>query len=207
VGYDIEAISRAERVAGRHSDDVCEEEGHCLIGSCRKRLDGHKPGCYVKRGKSFDFWASYGGYDTWINDLCAIILGVSADEVSSQPRRFKQQPFFELITLPFANDVGIGPTTSAKLNLDFAKHAAKAKRGFQQIASECQQQSTAGKRKLKKSHPLAAVHAIAKAVGGTVSGGADDSGALEWEWKWQLYRDFRRAFKMASDNGFVIVSP
>lgn len=208
MGYDIEAISRADRVSGRHSDDVCEDEGHCLIGSCRKRLDGRKPGCYLKRGKSYGFCASYGGYDTWINDLSTIILGVSADEVGGQPRRFKQQPFFELITLPFANDVGIGPTTSAKLNQDFAKHAAKAKRGFQQIAREAQEQRKAGKKKLtKRSHPLAAVHAIAVALGGTVTGGADDSGASAWEWKWQLYREFRRAFKMASDDGFVVVSP
>lgn len=130
MGYDIGAISRAERVAGRHSDEVCEEEGHCLIGSCRKRLDGHKPGCYVKRGKSFDFWASYGGYDTWINDLCAIILRVSADEVSSQPRRFRQQPFFELITLPFSNDVGHWPDDVGQAELRFRETCRHGETGI-----------------------------------------------------------------------------
>ena len=42
MGYDIEAIRQAKRVARRHSDEVCEDENHVLIGLDRKRLDGRE---------------------------------------------------------------------------------------------------------------------------------------------------------------------
>jgi hypothetical protein len=47
---------------------------------------------------------------------------------------------------------------------------------------------------------------LAKAFGGMVIGGEDDSWSLGWERKWEVYRDFRRAFRLASNDGLVLVS-
>lgn len=160
----------------------------------------------MANGKTYYFYVNYGGYDTWLNDLSAIVLGAIVDEVASQPRRFKCKPFVELITLPFANDLGIGPAMSAKLYQDFVDHAARVKRGFQRIAQEAQQRNTKKKRSTK-SEGLKVAQRFAKALGGLVVGSQDDPGSSQWEWKWELYRDFRTAFKLASNDGFVILSP
>jgi hypothetical protein len=47
---------------------------------------------------------------------------------------------------------------------------------------------------------------LSKALGGILVGADGDPESLKWEWKWQVYRDFRRALKLASDDGLLIVS-
>lgn len=53
MGIDITGFSKARRVVGRHSDEMCDDEAHYPVGHYCKLLDGRKPGCYVCDGKSF----------------------------------------------------------------------------------------------------------------------------------------------------------
>lgn len=210
MGIDIEALSQVRRVGSKHSEETCDNDEHIIVGPNRKLLDGLKSGCYLCDGKRFDFYVNYGGFETWQNAVSLIVLGVPISDVLTNPRRFKGQPFVELIDFPDGNDVGIGPKTSGKLHEDFAKHSARVKKGFQQIAAEAAAQRASGKKRKAaakpKSYTAKIAASVAKALGGLVVGGDDDPASSAWEWKWELYRDFRKAFKLASDDGIVILS-
>ncbi len=208
MGIDISGLSKACRVAKRHSDEICDKEDHYPVSNYRKLLDGLKSGCYVCDGKSFYLGITYIGFDNWRDALSLIVYGVPAQEVFDNPKRFKGRPFVELVTLPFTNNIGIGPTTSAKLYEDFTKHSARVKRGFQLLAAEAVSQR--GKRKKHRptleSDGSKAVKLIANAIGGVATMGDHDPNSINWEWKWKIYRDFRRAFKLACDDGIVLLS-
>lgn len=74
-------------------------------------------------------------------------------------------------------------------------------------AEAASQPAKARKRRAKaKSEAGQLVAALGKALGHMVVGGDDDPNSIEWEWKWELYRDFRKAFTLARDDGLVIVS-
>jgi len=203
MGVDIVAISKARLVRAGHSTDLCDEEEHWETCGCRQRMDGKTPGCYISDGTSTGFGINYFGYNEWRNTLCWLMLGVDAETVWEYPRRFKGQPFVELIDSSDGGNESFGPITSAKLADDFAKYAVEAKRGFMAIAEACLQhqrvcQKAATPRKVRKTKREPE---------------SDDSqdrrllaGSTEWEWKWQLYRDFRRAFRIASNDGFLIVA-
>lgn len=207
MGIDITGFSKARRIVGRHSDETCDEEAHYPVRD-RKLFDGGKPGCYVADGRRYYFYISYAGFDTWQNALSLIFHGVPANEVQEHPKQFKGQPFVDMIAFPVSNDVGIGPKTAAKLYSDFAKHATKAKKGFQQIAAEAASRKTKRKKRPAKSRSYTAnlAYSLTKALGGMTVGGDDDPESVAWEWKWQIYRDFRRALKLACDDGLVLVS-
>ncbi len=210
MGIDISGFGRAKRISGRHSFARCEEEGHYAVGANRRFLDGLKPGCYVRGTKSVYIYLSYASFDTWINSLSAVVFRESARTVSAHPEQFEGRAFFELISLPESNDIGIGPATSAKLYADFSRHAAKVKEGLQRLAREAAKLRSKGRTKTRKKKSTrttsAALQEIATALGGFLVGGEDDPNSIRWEWKWETYRDFRRAFKAASDDGLVLVS-
>ena len=208
MGIDITGFSKARRIVGRHSDEACDEEAHYCVGHHRSLFDGGKPGCYVADGRRYYFYASYAGFDTWQNALSFIFHGVPASEVQAHPKRFKGQPFVDMIAFPVSNDVGIGPKTAAKLYSDFAKHATKAKKGFQRLTTEAASQKAKRKKRPAKSRSYTAhvAYSLMNSLGGVAIGGDDDPEAVAWEWKWRLYRDFRRALKLASDDGLVLVS-
>lgn len=105
-----------------------------------------------------------------------------AEEVWDHPRRYRGRPFVELIDFPDAAGPAIGSATSAKLHGDFAKFAAKAKRHFDSLST------LAGEQK-----------ASAKSKRSTNVEQPDDC-----SWMWQVYRDFRKAFKVAGDKGLVV---
>src|SRR4051812_9722819 len=128
MGIDISGFSKAKRVAGRHDHETCDAQAHYPVGSYRKFLDGLKPGCYVAGGRTHYFYASYVDFDAWQNALAVVFHGVPSSEVRAHPKRFKGQPFFDIIALPEINDIGIGPTTSARLYAEFAENAKKAKK-------------------------------------------------------------------------------
>ncbi len=208
MGIDITGMSKARRVAGRHSDDVCEDEEHIPAGSCRKYLDGLKSGCYVSKGTSHFLYFSYGGFDAWQNALSQIIYDLPSSEVAGHPRRFKGKPFVELIAFPFHNDVGFGPVTSAKLHADFQEHSATVKKGFQRLATDAVANKGIRKKRpaRSKNYTAGLADSLAKALGGMVVGGDDHPQASDWEWQWEAYQDFRRAFRLASNDGILIMS-
>jgi hypothetical protein len=205
MGYDISGISQAKRVNGRHPDEACDLDNHYMVGRSGRFLEGRKPGCYVAQGRTYGFYLSYGGFSTWFDDLCQVLWSVSAADVAENRTRFRREPFYELITLPESNDVGVGPRTSAKLREDFVASAAKVKRGFQRIWIESQARPRRRRRGAEHTS-LKVARTLARSLGGFLVGGDSDPESLKWEWKWQVYRDFRRALKLASDDGLLIVS-
>jgi hypothetical protein len=207
MGIEIVGFSWASHVARRHSDRRCELDEHYVVGPECKLLDGYKPGCY-EPGVRFDFYVSYAAFDTWQQALSLVVLGVPASEVVENESRFAGQPFVELIAFPYGNDVGIGPITSAKLYRDCVKNSTKVKAGFQQLANQAAKRSRKERTRpaRKKSRTATIAEALAEALGGTALGGDADPNASCWEWKWKLYRDFRKAFKLAKDDGLVILS-
>lgn len=208
MGIDITGMSKAVWVRGRHSDERCDEEERIPAGLCRKYLDGLKPGCYRCNDKSQYLRFSYGSFGPWQDALCAVMYGVPVGEVATNARRFKGQPFVEILTVPEYNDVGFGPLTSAKLYADFAKNALRVKAGFQRLAQEAVQRRRQGKKKpaRSKSQTSSLVNRIARMIGGTAVLGDDDPETGNWQWKWENYRDFRRAFRLAADDGILILS-
>ncbi len=206
MGVDVVAISKARAVACQ-GDEACDET-HYGFGSYPKRNDGLKTGCYVvgKGGRSFGFRAgSAAGYNHWRRELSLLAVGVEPEEVWEHPRKFQGQPFVELIDFPDGVGPSIGPKTSAKLHADFVYFASKAKRHFlsppQRKAST--EQPTQAKQKPRKHVQragLSAVEEFAEAIGGMV---ADAEEPVDISWMWEVYRDFRRAFKLASGNGFL----
>ena len=195
MGIDISGFSKAKRVTGRHSDECCEEEAHYLIGTERKLLDGLRPNsCYISQGRSYYFGISYGSFETWQNAISLVALSVPVSEVLVHPRRYKGQPFVELIAFPECNDVGIGPHTSAKLHRDFMQYAVRAKKGFQKLAAEAASQKPRTKTRpaTPRSETVKIAQKIANDLGAMVVGGEDDPDAANWQWKWEVYRDFRR---------------
>jgi hypothetical protein len=207
MGIDITGFSKARRIVGRHPDETCDEEEHYPV-SDRKLFDGGKPGCYVEDGRRYYFGISYAGFDTWQNALSLIFHNVPASEVQDHQKRLKGQPFVDMIAFPVSNDVGIGPKTAATLFNDFSKHATKAKNGFQRLSAEAAAQRSKRKKRPAKSRSYTAnqAYSLTKALGGMTVGGDDDPESVAWKWKWQLYRDFRRALKLACDDGLVLVS-
>jgi hypothetical protein len=207
MGIEIIGFSWAERVVGRHSDRMCDEDKHYYVGIEEKLLDGLKPGCYTA-GISSSFWVSYSGFSTWQQSLASVVFSLPASEIVEDEERFKGQPFVELIAFPYSNDVGIGPVTSAKLYRDFQRHAKEVKSGFERLAAEAGSRKKKGAKRpmKKKSRTATLAESLARTLGGTAIGGDNDPGAIDWKWKWKLYSDFRRAFNVARDDGLVIVS-
>lgn len=207
MGIDVIGFGSASRVARKHSDRRCEVDEHYVVGPECKLLDGYKPGCY-ECGAGFSFSVSYAGFDTWQDALSLVVLGVPAIQVAEEESRFVGQPFVELIAFPYGNDVGVGPVTSAKLYRDFVKNAAKVKEGFQRLTAQAAKRSSKERRPppRRRSRNAANAERLAELLGGTAIGGDADVNALRWEWKWKLYRDFRKAFHYAKDGGLVIVS-
>lgn len=208
MGIDITGMSKAVWVRGRHSDELCDDEAHIPAGPCRKYLDGLKPGCYRCDGRSQYVHFTYGGLEPWQDALSMVIYGHSSGEVWANAKSLKGQPFIEILAVPDSNDVGFGPMISAKLYADFAKNARKVKAGFQDLALESVRRRRAGKKQPRrsKSHASNLVNRIAKAVGGMVVLGDDDPENSKWQWKWENYRDLRRAFRLAADEGILIWS-
>jgi hypothetical protein len=204
MGLDILAVSKAEPVSCT-GDEACEET-HFTVGSFRKRRDGLNPGCYVKGkgGREFGFRAgSYRGYSSWRTELCLLALGVMPEEVWGNPRRFRGKPFVELIDFPDGAGPVIGPKTSAKLHGDFVAFAATARRHYAN-PTPLQPPSPPTPKRGKNRHVnqagLEDARSLAEVLGGTVTAvDADDLG-----WMQEVYSNFRRAFKIASDGGFVI---
>lgn len=96
----------------------------------RSRLGRMKTGlyAYTRASRRHGFRAgSYSGYNWWRNELCRFALGVGAEEVWANPRRFRGRPFVELIDFTDC-DGRIGTTVASKLAADFTVHAARAKR-------------------------------------------------------------------------------
>jgi hypothetical protein len=206
MGVDIIAVSRAVPIPCK-GDDACDET-HFAVGSYRKRREGLKPGCYVtgKGGRDFGFRAgSYSGYSDWRKTLCLLALGVLPEEVWEHPRRFRGKPFVELIDFPDGVGPVIGPKTSAKLHSDFVAFAAKSKKYYAHPTPLESSVPTPKKGKAAKKHyineaGLEDAQRAAEALGGTLPTiDLDNLG-----WMQEVYDDFRKAFKIASDGGFVM---
>jgi hypothetical protein len=202
MGIDIITISRARLVRGGHSPEICDEEEHWYTGDNRQRMDRKTPGCYISDGKSTGFAVNYFGYTEWRYTLCWLMLGVDAETVWENPRRFAGQPFIELIDSSDAGNYSFGPVTSAKLAGDFAKYAVEAKRGFMAIAEACRQHQ---KVRQKASKHKKAQKNKQENISDDVLAGGLLSGSTDWRWNWGLYQDFQKGFQIASDGGFLIV--
>jgi hypothetical protein len=206
MGLDIIAISKTRLVKCLNDDEECLET-HFSVGTYRKRRDGVRAGCYVvgKGGRSYGFTAgSYFGYGEWKRQLSLLALGAEPEEVWANPRRFRAKPFVELID--FTDSVGpiIGPKTSAKLYADFVAFASTAKKHYRnspvQAAARRSKRGSKPKRHLNEAG-LASAEMVSKAVAGRIAKQHADANMM---WMWDIYRDFRRAFKLASNRGFVL---
>lgn len=206
MGLDIVAISKAVPIECE-GGDACDET-HFTVGSYRKRRDDLKPGCYVKGkgGREFGFRAgSYTGYSDWKRELCLLVLGVLPEEVWENPRRFRGKPFVELIDFPDGVGPVIGPKTSAKLHGDFVAFAAKAKKHYANPTPlEPPPTPTTGTKRVKKSKEYEAGLDAAKSLAQTLGGSLATSGSCDLGWMQEVYDDFRSAFKLASNGGFVL---
>jgi len=212
MGIGITGISKAKLVpcSGDYVEgeyDVCLEEHYTVDAPSRGR-DRVRPGCYVagRGGRTFSFDFSYSGYDAWIRQLSLLALGVEPEEVWEHPRRFRGKPFVDLIKFPDAGGGAIGPITSAKLYGDFATFASRARKYYAKSRSLASSSPGGDQRStMDKPHSnragLAAVLDLAQSLGGSVTGW-DEGESLDW--MWESYRDFRRAFRLAKNDGFVL---
>jgi hypothetical protein len=211
MGIGITGISKAELVScsGDYVEgeyDVCLEEHYTVDAPSRGR-DGVKPGCYIagRGGRTFSLDFNYAAYDGWIRRLSLIALAVEPEEVWSHSRRFRSKPFVELITFPDAGGGTIGPLTSAKLYGDFVTFALRAKRYYAtsipNVFSAPQFNPQSAKDKTHRNRMgLSAVVELPQSLGGTVTGW-DEGKNLDW--MWESYQQFRRAFRLAKNAGFV----
>ena len=204
MGLDVVAISKATRVAC-WGDEECDET-HYGVGSYRKRRDGVKPGCYIvgNAGRSsFVVGVSYAGYSAWRRQLSLLSLGVEPEAVWEHPRRFRGKPFAELIDFPDGVGPIIGPKTSAKLSADFVAFASKAQRHYQipsiHVPAQRSKRLTAKSKRHVNRAGLSSAEEVAKALGGLMPAPESE----DRTWMWEIYRDFRRAFRLASNRGFV----
>lgn len=213
MGIGITGISKAKLVlcSGEPVEDneydVCLHE-HYTVDEPSRGKDRVKPGCYVPgregRKSSLDF--NYAAYDRWIRRLSLMALGVEPKEVWDHPRRYRGKPFVELITFPDAGGGVIGPIASAKLHDDFVAYAARAKRYYAKATPnvfslrEIIPRSAKGQPHLNRIG-LSNVVGLVEGLDGTMP---------EWDegeslgWMWESYKQFRRAFRLAKDDGFVI---
>jgi hypothetical protein len=195
MGLDIIAVSKAKQVACIGGDEC--DDTHWPVGRSVKRRDGLKPGCYVagRGGRDTGFAINYNGYNEWRRELSILALGVLPEEVWEHPRRYRGKPFVALIDFPDCGVFTIGPSTSAKLYADFIAFASQARKHFQSKRVSATPRSKTQRGRRSKSMGL--VVAEVDAHGGVAQKTED------FAWMWDVYRDFRRAFKLASNDGFV----
>ncbi len=219
MGIGITGMSKATRLPCSN-DEKCpclqeDDEGELLCGDevlCvdvpGRRKDPVKEGCYVAgrggRTSSLDF--NYSAYAGWIRRLSLMALGVEPEDVWDHPRRYRGQPFVELIAFPDSGGGAIGPITSAKLYDDFVKFAPKAKRYFAtatpNVFGPAQVNQRSGKDQAHHNRTgLSAAIELAEGLAGTVS---DWDEGENLDWMWESYQQFRRAFRLAKDAGIVV---
>lgn len=133
MGLDIVAYEKAGKLAGRdrkiRPDGVPDYDGDYpgdgeIVAFCytgfERSLRGLEAGAtYLLGGENFSFRAgSYGGYNSFRDDLSLAALDVVAAQVAMAPTMFYDRPFYELIF--FADNEGtIGPEAAADLAEDF----------------------------------------------------------------------------------------
>lgn len=212
MGIGITGMSKAKRVAcsGEYVEgeyDVCLEK-HFTIDPLSRRRGEVKPGCYKvdRGGRTFDLEFGYAAYDGWIRRLSLLALGVEPEEVWQHRRRFRGEPFVELISFPDAGGGAIGPVASANLYCDFVAFAHRAKRYYAMCTPDEFKPPLASKPSAKeKPHRnrmgLSDVIGVTEALGG---GEFVWSEGEDLDWMWQSYRDFRQAFRLAKNDGLVV---
>lgn len=138
MGLDITAYRNAKKTEGVELDSngypkdydrfdlVSENDIEYTEENFPGRTEGVTTGVYEPE-ESFGFRAgSYGGYNSWRNQLAQIAGFRDATDVWDNHR---EGPFVELINFSDCEGI-IGPKVSAKLAKDFADHADKAGYGY-----------------------------------------------------------------------------
>lgn len=131
MGLDITAFSNVHPVtdhAPLKEGAWCEESDHHMAYLPHDSLARSFRGlterqCYdTSQSQGTGFRAgSYGGYNSWRNDLAQFALQVDAGVVWQDPLGYQDKPFFELIN--FSDCEGtIGPEAAADLLKDFYDH-------------------------------------------------------------------------------------
>jgi hypothetical protein len=190
MSVEVIAISRASMV-------VCPRDPECLenhytVDVSYYRQDRLKPGCYVvgKGGRSFGFPAGTNlGYRDWRRDLSVLVLGAPPELVWDRHRKYRGKPFVELIRFVGGMGSAIGSMTSAKLHDDFRQFASMARRHY--LAPHAATEASTSKVEsegMGKEQPESPIL----------------PGVNDLTWMWEVYRDFRKAFKLASNGGFVL---
>ena len=203
MGLDVIAVSKAKYLACSGGDEC--DDTHWPVGRSPKRRDGLKPGCYVagRGGRDTGFYINYSDYNDWRRNLSILALGVPPEEVWDHPRRFRGKPFVELVDFPDCGVFTIGPKTAAKLHADFVAFARKARRHFLTEKVSAAPKSEKRRREGHYSAGLEAARAVVKAIGGFIPGEFTPQETGCAQWMWEAYCDFRKAFKLASNDGFV----
>ena len=112
----------------------------------------------------------------------------------------------ELVDFPDSVGPCIGPMTSKKLYGDFAAFARRAKEYYAKPNSLRPQSSVpiSTRAKGKKSRiNQAGLHSAAQ-LANAVGGGLASVDSDDLAWMQEVYDDFRKAFRLASNGGFVM---
>jgi hypothetical protein len=176
---------------------------HIKVGSFAKRKDDLATGCYVLRrgGKKLAFqpcW--YTGYHLFRHELARLALGVQLEDIWDHPRRFKGQPFVELLDFPDSGGKVIGPETSAKLHADFSKFASIAKQHFYEVNPRKRKRPQPNDKYRRNCSGFLTDALTSKEVGQRVFKPWE---VEDFKWMWTVYGRLRRAFMHASDQGIV----
>ena len=122
MGLDITAGKNAKFVRAYQNDDLSLGYHHVYATKdFPDQADGLQEGWYSVEDEHSFRAGSYGGYNQWREELSCRFLDASPELVWSDPVRFQDKPFFELINFSDAEGT-IGPRTSAKLYEDFKAH-------------------------------------------------------------------------------------
>ena len=207
MGLDISAVSELERVelpegvepfSDAYYDWEENQGGHVWFFNTPsvfpEQAEGVDDGAYISDGASHGFRAgSYTGYGMWRDELshAAGYFGGSSDVWAKvDGGGYKGRPFEELINFSDA-DGFIGPVVSKKLYQDF-------------VDNEKNIMSTIDKWVLMKGHPDHTPSLLEQRKDDKFDQSEGDYTLDDVRWFRLKYKDWKEAFRIASNNGAVI---
>lgn len=208
MGLDVVAISRAKWMGLEDQPEEDETDDNMWLPYFplpRRNCEGLRRGFYRSGKDEYGFRVgNYAACGRWVEDLARMALKRNVIEIWENPRKFRGQPFVELICTPISVGPHFGPITSGKLYRDFASNARRAKRYYfkpRKAKPHDVESDRASSEAIRKFQPgLAAVHELAGSLDFQVSTPPEND---DISWMWEVYWSFRLAFRIARDGGFL----